>query len=61
VLDSLVLHQRAVTEGAPIALVVGRGQVHDWPLGGIPLYSQTTVVRPDIFRQLGIIPAKTAV
>ncbi|MGV0742854.1 alpha/beta hydrolase fold domain-containing protein [Mycolicibacterium sp. XJ870] len=52
--DTLLLHERAVAEGAPISVVVGTGLLHDWPLSGLPIYSQTSVVRPDIYRQLGL-------
>jgi acetyl esterase/lipase len=53
---NLLLYQRAVDIGAPISLVVGTGLPHDWALGGLPTYSQTSVVRPDIYRQLGLLP-----
>ena len=54
--DTLLLHQKAVDEGAPISVVVGRGQIHDWALGGLPINSQAPVVRGDVYRQLGLIP-----
>jgi acetyl esterase/lipase len=53
--DNLLLHQRAVDIGAPISMVVGAGLPHDWPLGGLPIYSKTAVVRRDIYRQLGLL------
>jgi acetyl esterase/lipase len=53
---NLLLYQRAVDIGAPISLVVGTGLPHDWALGGIRTYSQTPVVRPDIYRELGLLP-----
>jgi acetyl esterase/lipase len=53
---NLLLYQRAVDIGAPISLVVGRGQVHDWPLGGLPTNSAAPLVRRDIYRQLGLLP-----
>jgi acetyl esterase/lipase/pimeloyl-ACP methyl ester carboxylesterase len=54
--DTLLLHQRAVNEGAPISVVVGIGLIHGWTLSGapIPTYSQTVAVRPDVYRQLGL-------
>jgi acetyl esterase/lipase len=54
--DTLLLHQRAVDEGAPISVVVGTGLIHDWPASGSPLlgFSQTAAVRPDVYRQLGL-------
>lgn len=52
--DNLLLYQRAVNIGAPISMVVGTGLPHDWALGGLRTYSQTPVVRPDIYRQLGL-------
>ena len=54
--DNLLLYQRAVDIGAPISMVVGTGLPHDWPLTDLPIYSQTPVVRPDIYRELGLIP-----
>ena len=56
VLDNLLLHQRAVAIGAPIATVIGQGLPHDWALGGLPTFSQAAVVRPDIYRELGLLP-----
>jgi acetyl esterase/lipase len=59
--DNLLLYQRAVDIGAPISMVVGTGLPHDWALGGLRTYSQTPVVRPDIYRELGLTPsAQTA-
>ena len=37
--DTLLLYQKAVDEGAPISVVVGQGQIHDWALGGLPINS----------------------
>lgn len=53
--DTLLLYQKAVDEGAPISVVVGQGQIHDWALGGLPINSQAPVVRKDVYRQLGLI------
>jgi acetyl esterase/lipase len=53
--DTLLMYQRAVEVGAPISVVVGTGLVHDWPVSGLPLYTQAPVVRPDIYRELGLI------
>jgi acetyl esterase/lipase len=55
--DNLLLHQRAVDIGAPISMVVGLGLPHDWAQGGLPTYSQTPVVRSDIYRELGLTPS----
>jgi acetyl esterase/lipase len=55
--DTLLLHQRAVEEDAPIPVVVGTGLVHNWAQdAGVPLlgYTQTRVFRPEILRQLGL-------
>lgn len=52
--SNLLLYQRAVDIGAPISMVVGRGQYHDWPLGGLPVNSAAPLVRRDIYRQLGL-------
>ncbi|MHA3020412.1 alpha/beta hydrolase fold domain-containing protein [Mycobacterium sp. BMJ-28] len=57
--DTLLLYNRAVAEGVPISVVVGTGQIHDWPLGGLPINSQAPKVRRDIYRQLGLIPVAT--
>lgn len=54
--DTLLLHQRAVDEGAQISVVVGQGQIHDWALGGLPINSQAPGVRWDVYRQLGLVP-----
>jgi acetyl esterase/lipase len=53
---NLLLHQRAVEIGAPISMVVGRGQFHDWPLSGLPTNSAAPRVRRDIYRELGLLP-----
>ena len=53
---NLQLYQRAVDIGAPISMVVGRGQYHDWPLSGLPVNSAAPLVRRDIYRQLGLLP-----
>jgi acetyl esterase/lipase len=53
---NLKLYERAVDIGAPISLVIGRGQYHDWPLGGLPMNSAAPLVRRDIYRQLGLLP-----
>ncbi len=53
--DTLLLYERAMAEGAPISVVVGRGQIHDWPVGGLPINSQAPKVRRDIYRQLGLV------
>jgi acetyl esterase/lipase len=54
---NLLLYQRAVDIGAPISMVVGLGQFHDWPLAGLPVNSAAPLVRRDIYRQLGLLPA----
>jgi acetyl esterase/lipase len=54
--DNLLLYQRATDIGAPISMVVGTGLVHDWPVPGFLINSKAAVVRPDIYRQLGLIP-----
>ncbi|ODQ88071.1 hypothetical protein BHQ18_21065 [Mycolicibacterium flavescens] len=50
------LYERAVDIGAPISMVVGRGQYHDWPISGLPVNSAAPLVRRDIYRQLGLLP-----
>jgi acetyl esterase/lipase len=52
---NLLLYQRAVDIGAPISMVVGRGQFHNWPVSGLPLNSAAPLVRRDIYRQLGLV------
>ena len=56
---NLQLYQRAVDIGAPISLVVGRGQFHDWPLAGLPTNSAAPLVRRDVYRQLGLLPTSS--
>jgi nucleoside phosphorylase len=53
--DNLLLHQRAVDVGAPISVVVGQGQFHDWAVTGLGINSAAPVVRPDVYRQLGLL------
>lgn len=53
---NLLLYQRAVDIGAPISMVVGRGQFHNWPVSGLPTNSAAPLVRRDIYRQLGLLP-----
>ena len=52
--DTLLLHAKWSAAGAVVSAVVGRGQFHDWALGGIAANSQAPKVRPDIYRQLGL-------
>jgi acetyl esterase/lipase len=52
--DVLLLHQQAVQDNSPISIVIGTGLVHDWPLTGLPIYAQAPVVRPAIYRELGL-------
>ena len=53
--DTLLMYDRAVAEGAPISVVVGTGLPHNWPASGLPIYSANAVVRPDVYRQLGLV------
>jgi acetyl esterase/lipase len=53
--DTLLLYQKAVEEGAPISVVIGQGQIHDWALGGLPINSAAPGVRRDVYRQLGLV------
>ena len=53
--DLLLLHEKARAQGAPVDVVIGVGQFHDWPLSGLPTNSQAPVVRQDIYRQLGLL------
>jgi acetyl esterase/lipase len=46
--DTLLLYWRGGEVGAPLAVVMGTGLIHDWPMSGLPLYTQTAAVRPDI-------------
>jgi acetyl esterase/lipase len=52
--DVVLLYQKGVAQGAPISVVVGQGQIHDWPLGGLAMNSQAPVARPSIYAQLGL-------
>lgn len=56
--DTLALQQEWAAAGGVVSVVVGRGQIHDWALGG-SVNSQSSVVRPDIYRQLGLNSAGT--
>ncbi|WP_235733966.1 alpha/beta hydrolase fold domain-containing protein [Mycolicibacterium austroafricanum] len=52
--DTLLLHAKWSAAGGAVSTVIGRGQVHDWALGGIAANSQAPKVRPDIYRRLGL-------
>lgn len=52
--DTLLLHDKWTTAGGVVSTVVGRGQFHDWALGGLAVNSAAPKVRPDIYRQLGL-------
>ena len=58
--DNLLFQKKVVDAGGTMSLVIGRGQIHDWALG-VPINSQAMVVRNDIYRELGLIPAATTV
>ncbi|WP_240760834.1 alpha/beta hydrolase fold domain-containing protein [Mycolicibacterium sp. CR10] len=51
--DTLLLHEKWNAAGGTASVVLGRGQIHDWALGG-SINSQASKVRPDIYRQLGL-------
>lgn len=53
--DMLLFHERAIAAGATVSTVIGVGQYHDWPIGGLPINSQAPKVRKDIYRQLGLL------
>lgn len=42
-------------------MAAGNGQIHNWAQGGIPINSQSPLVRQDIYEQLGLVaaPAET--
>lgn len=52
--DTLLLHDKWSGAGGIVSTVVGRGQFHDWALGGLSFNSAGPKVRPDIYRQLGL-------
>ncbi|WP_319436690.1 alpha/beta hydrolase fold domain-containing protein [Mycobacterium sp. RTGN5] len=58
--DTLLFQKKVVDAGGTMSVVIGSGQIHDWALG-VPVNSQAMVVRRDIYRQLGLIPAATTV
>ena len=53
----LVLGQRMLDEDGDVTVVLGKGLIHNWAQGGIPTNSQAPLVRPDIYRQLGLTDA----
>ncbi|MDZ4268530.1 MAG: alpha/beta hydrolase fold domain-containing protein [Mycobacterium sp.] len=55
--DTLLLHEKWNAAGGAVSLVVGEGQIHDWALGG-SVNSQASEVRPDIYRQLGLLDSE---
>jgi acetyl esterase/lipase len=58
--DTLLFQKKVADAGGTMSVVVGSGQIHDWALG-VPVNSQAMVVRKDIYRELGLIPAATTV
>lgn len=52
--DNLLLHRRAVDVGAPISIVLGQGQFHDWAISGLAINSAAPRIRPDVYRRLGL-------
>ncbi|WP_370333099.1 alpha/beta hydrolase fold domain-containing protein [Mycolicibacterium hippocampi] len=51
--DTLLLQEKWSAAGGVVSTVVGLGQYHDWALG-FYVNSQSSRVRPDIYRQLGL-------
>ncbi|MFB1295211.1 alpha/beta hydrolase fold domain-containing protein [Mycobacterium sp. pW049] len=41
---------------ADLTVVIGDGQLHGWALGGIVVNSQAQLWRPNVYRQLGLLP-----
>ncbi len=52
--DTLLLHDKWSAAGGTVSTVIGRGQIHDWALGGLSFNSAGPKVRADIYRQLGL-------
>ncbi|VEG52440.1 alpha/beta hydrolase domain-containing protein [Mycolicibacterium aurum] len=50
----IALQDKWSAAGGVVSTVIGRGQFHDWALGGLPFTSAGPKVRPDIYRQLGL-------
>lgn len=55
--DAILLHDKWTAAGGTVSTVIGRGQIHDWALDG-SINSQAAKVRPDIYRQLGLLTSK---
>ncbi|PRC41837.1 alpha/beta hydrolase, partial [Mycobacterium sp. ITM-2017-0098] len=45
---------------ADLTVVIGDGQMHGWALGGIVVNSQAPTWRPNVYRQLGLLPTDSA-
>lgn len=45
---------------ADLTVVIGDGQLHGWALGGIVVNSQAQMWRPNVYRQLGLLPTNSA-
>ncbi|MDA2894441.1 alpha/beta hydrolase fold domain-containing protein [Mycolicibacterium sp. BiH015] len=41
---------------ADLTVIIGDGQLHGWALGGIVVNSQAQLWRPNVYRQLGLLP-----
>lgn len=52
--DTLLLQEKWSAAGGVVSTVIGRGQFHDWALGGLSVNSAAPKVRPGIYRQLGL-------
>ena len=46
---------------ADFTLVIGNGQIHNWAQGGVPANSQAPKWRPNVYRQLGLLPEDVAI
>ena len=54
--DVLVLQDKALaTPDADFTFVLRKGLIHDWALGGLPIFPDAVAIRPDVYRQLGLV------
>ena len=52
---ALLFAKRMDDADGDVTVIIGKGQIHDWAMGGIYTNSQAPVYRDDVYRQLGIV------
>ena len=53
--SALLFADRMLEEGSDVRVVLGKGQIHNWAMGGLPSNSQAPKYRRAIYRELGLL------